>query len=612
MTPTQGLSHFVRRRLPGVVLAVALIVAAASAALAMSSGASSSTTDLGVWKMATGLLGGLALFLFGIEQLSDALKALAANRLKDILARLTTNRFTAAATGALVTAIIQSSSVTTVLVVGFISAGILSVSQSVGIIFGANIGSTVTAQVVAFKATELALPLVTIGFAMLFVSKRDRGRQYGAMIMGLGMLFYGMGLMNTAMKPLRSFTPFLDLMAQMENPLLGILVAAIFTGLIQSSSAATGVVIALASQGLITLPAGIALVFGANVGTCVTAMLASMGKPRPAIRAGMVHVLFNIAGVLLWVGLIDYLAAFVTWLSPAEAGLSGLDKLAAETPRQIANAHTVFNVANTFIFLPFGALFARLVEAMVPEGADDKAVTTTTAGEWTAVHLDPGILAVPSVALEQTRGELARLARLIEGMVCDIMPSFQQGDVSRADRIFEQTEEAEGIAIQIDEYLIQVSRRNLSQEQSEYTSQLQDVGTDLTHINSLLRRFVVPLLRRRAETDVVLPEPLTEALTTYYDCVCGVLSTVIEAVAENRAELARDVVRAEPEIRQQLTRYRPLHHEYMPVTDEQPGAGIDLDLLDYIRRIYMYSEDMAYTVLHGYLDQRGGARKRKI
>lgn len=591
----------------------AIFLATCVAAQSLSNSAAK-PSDLDLWSMVTGLLGGLALFLFGIEQMSDALKALAANRLKDILEKLTTNRYMAAATGAVVTAIVQSSSVTTVLVVGFISAGILSVSQSVGVIFGANIGSTVTAQLIAFKVTALSLPMVTVGFAMLFISRQDKVRQYGSMIMGLGLLFFGMALMSDSMRPLRSYGPFLDLMQQMENPALGILVAALFTGLVQSSAATTGVVIALAGQGLISLPAGIALVFGANIGTCVTALLASLGKPRPALRASAVHILFNIVGVVLWVGFIDQLAAFVIWLSPSEAGLSGAEKLAAETPRQIANAHSIFNIANTFIFLPFGALFARLVEVLVPEKADDRAIMEGAAPEWTAVHLDPGLLAVPSIALEQTRGELARLARLVEQMVGDIMPSFRQNDAQMADAMLERTNDVETIGVQVDEYLIQVSRRNLNQEQSEFTSQLMDVGTNLAHINSLVRKDVAPLLHRKADLKTQVPEAVQAALVAYYDEVRRLLGVAIEAFAENEAERAREVVRAKPEVTRQLHAYRPLHYKHVGADGEEsdPGAEIDLDLLDYLRRIYTYTEAIAYTMLHGYLDQRRSGRKQKV
>jgi phosphate:Na+ symporter len=242
-------------------------------------------TELAMLPLVMGLLGGLALFLYGMDKMSESLKAVAGERMKSILARLTTNRVTGALTGAFVTAVIQSSSVTTVLVVGFVTAGLMSVSQSVGIIMGANIGTTITAQIIAFKVTKYALLIVAAGFAMLFLGKRERTRHHGAGIMGLGLVFFGMGVMGEAMAPLRSYQPFLDAMIRMENPAVGILVAALFTGLIQSSSATTGIVIVMASQGLITLTAGIALILGANIGTCVTALLASIGRSLAPISA---------------------------------------------------------------------------------------------------------------------------------------------------------------------------------------------------------------------------------------------------------------------------------------------------------------------------------------
>ncbi len=274
-------------------------------------------------KMAMTLFGGLALFLFGMEQMADNLRAVAGEKMKLILAKLTSNRFMGAITGAFVTAVFQSSSVTTVLVVGFISAGLLSLAQSIGVIMGANIGTTITAQIVAFKVTKAALLMIAMGFGMLFFSRQERTRQYGGMLMGLGMVFFGMSVMSDAMKPLRSFQPFLDLMMQMENPLIGILIAAIFTGLVQSSSATTGIVIVMASEGFITLPAGIALAFGANIGTCITAMLASIGKPREAVRAAGVHILFNILGVVVWIAFSPLLADLIVWISPAYPSLSG-------------------------------------------------------------------------------------------------------------------------------------------------------------------------------------------------------------------------------------------------------------------------------------------------
>ena len=323
--------------------------------------------DVDWFYLVMALFGGLAMFLYGMEQMSDGLQSAAGDKLKDVLAGLTRNRFLGAITGAFVTAVLNSSSVTTVLVVGFISAGFMTLTQSVGIIMGANIGSTFTAQIVAFNVTQYSLLLVALGFFMLFTAKTERIRHYGSMIMGLGLIFYGMGVMGEAMNPMRTYEPFLELMVKMENPLLGILVGAVFTGLVQSSAATTGIAIVMATEGLISLPAGIALSFGANIGTCVTAILAAIGKPAEAVRAAVVHITFNIAGVLLWVMFIPQLAEFIVNISPSAVELTGKEKMAAEVPRQIANAHTVFNLANTLVFIWITPLFAKLAVFLVPE-----------------------------------------------------------------------------------------------------------------------------------------------------------------------------------------------------------------------------------------------------
>ena len=598
----------------GILLATVLVGAAWAGTEALAGKvAGTKSGGLEVWTMGMGLLGGLALFLFGMEQMSDALKALAADRLKDILARLTTNRYMGALTGAIVTAIIQSSSVTTVLTVGFITAGILSVSQAVGIIFGANIGTTLTAQIIAFKVTKLALLMIAAGFAMLFISRRDQIKQYGAMIMGLGLVFFGMSLMSDAMKPLRTYAPFLDLMMRMENPALGILVAAAFTGLVQSSSATTGVVIAMAGQGLITLEAGIALIFGANVGTCVTAMLASIGKPNAALRASLIHVLFNVLGVVLWVFFIDHLARLVVDLSPVNAGLSGMEKLAAETPRQIANAHTIFNIANTLIFLPFGAQFARLVEYLVPERGEERTVITGAAPEWTQVHLDPELLSVPSIALEQTRGEIKRMGQQVGSIVEDIMPGFVDNNLELVDRSLEREAEVEYIGEQIDEFLIQISRRNLNQQQSEFAVQLMDVTKELEHMGQFIKKDLVPLLLKKAEADIPFDEEGKAGLLEYHENVHANLEKTIVAFQENDAELAREVVRAKPALVGQQRTYRISHYERLQEDESEAASSseIHLDLVDYLRRIYSYSESIAFTMLAGNLDTRKKGRREE-
>ena len=315
--------------------------------------------------MSMGLLGGLALFLFGMDQMSDALKSALGDQMKEQLARLTRNRFTGALTGAFVTAVVQSSSVTTVLVVGFVSAGMMSMTQSIGIIMGANVGTTLTAQIVAFNIEDAALWMVAAGFLMLFTGSKERIRHYGSVLMGLGLVFYGMGLMGNAMQPLRSYEPFLNLMNRMDQPLLAILIGALFTALVQSSSATTAIIITMAGQGLLTLEAGIILAFGANIGTCVTAQLAAIGKPREALRAACIHLFFNVGGVLIWLPFITLLAYWVTIISPAYPELAGTSRVAAEVPRQIANAHTLFNIINTLLFIGFTNYLAKFVQWLI-------------------------------------------------------------------------------------------------------------------------------------------------------------------------------------------------------------------------------------------------------
>ena len=326
---------------------------------------------------------------------------------------------------------------------------------------GANIGTTITAQIVAFKITKAALLMVGVGFTMLFASKNERIKQYGTMLMGLGLVFFGMSVMSDAMKPLRSYQPFLDLMIQMENPFIGILIAAGFTGLIQSSSATTGIVIVMASQGFITLPAGIALAFGANIGTCVTAMLASIGKPREAVRAAAVHVLFNVGGVIIWFFFIPQLAEVVAWISPTHPELTGVDRLGAETPRQIANAHTIFNIANTIIFIGFTTQLARLVERMIPDRDLEDEVMGVS-----AKYLDTELLSTPSLAIDRVRLEVLHMGETVQEMLKQIMPAILSGNRETLRAIRDMDDQVDLLYAQIIDYMGRISKRTLTEQQT--------------------------------------------------------------------------------------------------------------------------------------------------
>jgi phosphate:Na+ symporter len=486
-----------------------------------------------------GLLGGLALFLFGMGQMTDSLKAVAGQGLRLLLAKLTRNRFTAALTGAFVTAVIQSSSVTTVLVVGFISAGLLSLQQSVGVIMGANVGTTLTAQIIAFKVTQYALVLIAGGFFISFVARRDRVRRTGELVMGLGLVFYGMQLMSDGTAPLREYEPFIDLMGRMDSAWLGILVGAGFTALVQSSSATTGIVIVLASQGFLSLEAGIAIALGSNIGTCATAILSALGKPREALQAAMVHVLFNVIGALMWVFLIDQLAELVRSLSPQATGLEGTALLAAETPRQIANAHTVFNVANTAVLIWFTKPIARLVERLVPIRPEPEPEAVE------ARYLDEGFLETPALALDRIRLEVARLG----DKACHIV-HLAGGDPDAPDagglpRAGELSSEVERVR-ELHRLILAYARRLLAQDLTELEGErLQGLLTAASDLDTLAESVVQDLTVIGEEwesRELESSEETRRRIRELYRVVEDALQQAADSLRDADMERARAVV----------------------------------------------------------------------
>ncbi|NCF16018.1 MAG: Na/Pi cotransporter family protein [Gammaproteobacteria bacterium] len=549
-------------------------------------------TTASVLLMAVNLAGGLALFLFGIDQMTEGLKSVAGERMRSVLARLTSNRFMGAMTGAFVTSIIQSSSVTTVLVVGFTTAGLMSFAQSIGVIMGANIGTTITAQIVAFKVTKAALFMVAVGFSFLFFGKKSPLRHHGEIIMGLGLVFFGMSIMSDAMQPLRTFQPFLDFMAAMENPFLGILVAAAFTALVQSSSATTAIVIVMAGQGFITLPAGIALAFGANVGTCVTALLAAIGKPREALRAAVTHVLFNIAGVLVWLAFIDQLAHLVTTLSPTNPELSGTQRLAAEAPRQIANAHTIFNVANTFIFIWFTTLIARLVEWMVPDKPLEEEVIIS------ARYLDQDLLSTPSLALDMVRREIRHMGEHVTEMLAAIMPAILHGSASSLRELQEIDERVDILHAEIVIYLGRISQRELTEKQTAELVGLMDAVNDLENIGDVIEMNLVELGRRRIGKGVAISQPTQVVLTDFHQVVMDAVAAAIRAVGEDSYEDARSVMDMKKEI-MRITNSAATHEAQRLVANEPhriEAYTVEMDIAEKLQRIFYFARRMARTI----------------
>ena len=478
----------------------------------------------------TGLFGGLALFLFGMDLMTKALKRAAGDHMKELLGKMTRNRFIGAGMGAVTTGIVNSSSVTTVILVGFISAGLMSTAQSVSVIMGANIGSTMTAQILAFKVSQFALPMITLGFLLTFASNVRNAQEYGHIILSMGLVFFGMGVMSDAMAPLRSYEPFIAFIATLSHPAVAALVGAAFTAVIQSSAATTGIVIVLAAQNLMGLEAAVAVALGANIGTCATAGLAVINKPRPAVRAALVHVLFNIAGVMIWIGLIPELAEISRAISPGD-GVGG----AVDAPRQIANAHTIFNVANTLIFIGFTPQIARLVEWMIPDRP--LSAEETLAPKF----LDENVLSTPAIALENTRYEIVRMGQY----VCDMLHRSREAalgtDRRRLDALEARDKPLDKLHRAIITHLGRISVTSLSERNAQTLMQLVEIANDLEHIGDRIASDIVTSTRKRLDERVKIGAESGAQIAAIYDEVEKALSGALEAVNNHDATLAATV-----------------------------------------------------------------------
>ncbi len=348
-----------------------------------------------------GLLGGLALFLYGMQMMSGGLEDAAGNKMKKILEKLTSNRFLGVLVGAGITAVIQSSSATTVMVVGFVNSGMMTLSQAVWIIMGANIGTTITGQLIALDVGTMAPFFAFIGVALIVFLKSPKSHHIGKILAGLGILFIGMGMMSDAMKPLRELPMFVNLMTKFSNPVLGILAGAVFTAIIQSSSASVGILQTLAIAGLIDFKAAAFVLFGQNIGTCITAVLASIGTNRSAKRTTVIHLLFNVIGTTVFTTAC-ILLPITDWVGSFSAG---------DVSQQIANMHTIFNITTTVLLLPFGTFLAKAAEKILP---DRKSESVTTLGslteEFRRGNISLGLTAVHTDLLKQEIGKMISLA----------------------------------------------------------------------------------------------------------------------------------------------------------------------------------------------------------
>ena len=555
--------------------------------------ASSSSNDaegFSFFLIIIGLFGGLGMFLYGMEMMSDGMKMTAGNSMRAILKKLTSNRFIAVFVGAFITMIIQSSSATTVMLVSFVNSGLLNFVQALGVILGSNIGSTVTAQIVAFKVTDYALLLIAVGSIMTLFSKKDSAKHIGFVILGFGLLFYGMKVMSDTMKPLRTDPTFNSILTSFENPFLGILAGAIFTALIQSSSATTGIVITLASSGSITLEAGIPLILGANIGTCITALLAGLKATRDAKRVAIGHVLFNVIGVLV----------FCFWI-PTFADL--VAQTTDNIPRQIANAHTIFNIVSTMLFIPFAPFISRTIIRYFPDKEKLRNIEKPA-----ILNLDEKVLSYPTAAINNAQAEISGVVGLTERVVGSLVPPFitdkDQSDVENPELnlitgLHQRLEKIKYLNENISNYLIKISQQDLTSHQSREVFALVSATNYLNSINDTVKVKFENLIGKKESLDEGFSDAGQEEILVYHAKLLKQIKRLNKYFVKYDRGKATKIMKKGKKYKGLEEKYRLEHFKRVSsnVSVSVATHQLHVELMDMLKQINTFIELIASTLL---------------
>ncbi|QPC47427.1 Na/Pi cotransporter family protein [Mangrovibacillus cuniculi] len=538
--------------------------------------------DYNVQEMIFQFIGGLGIFLFGIKYMGDGLQNAAGDRLREILEKSTSNPFMGVLSGILVTILIQSSSGTTALTVGLVNAGFMTFRQAIGVIMGANIGTTVTAFIIGIKISDYALPIIGAGAILLFFFKSKKIYHLGQVVFGFGALFLGLSLMSDGMKPLRSLEAFKELTVQMsDNPILGVIIGTVFTVIVQSSSATIGILQELFAQDAMSLDAALPVLFGDNIGTTITAVLAAIGTSVAARRAAAVHVTFNLIGTAIFLLLLIPFTTFISFLQ---------DKLELEPAMTIAFAHGTFNIANTIIQFPFIAVLAWIVTKLIR--GEDSAI------EYAPKHLNPVFIETsPSVALGQAKEEVVRMATLsLKGL--EEANSFIHTNKKKHADIALQTEDAlNNLDRKITAYLVQLSGKSLSEEERTLHANLMDSVRDLERVGDHMEN-IVELIDFRINNRVSLSEQALSELTEMMELTIATLKNATKALDTKDVRLAEQVLANEEKIDNMERVLRKKHIVRLNEGVCSGDAGvIFVDIVSNLERIGDHAVNLAESVM---------------
>jgi len=533
-----------------------------------------------------GILGGVGLFIYGIWEMSEGLHKASGERTRKILHNLTGSPIRGVLVGTGITSLIQSSSATTVMVIGFVNAGLMTLVQALGVIFGANIGTTITAQLIAFKLTDYALPIIGLGMLTIFLAKKKTHKYIGEFLLGFGILFLGLSILTNVVKPLGQYPWFNNIfIAFSRNHILGILAGAAVTAILQSSSVTSGMVLGLAMANLIDLKAALPLILGCNIGTCVTALIASLGTSISAKRAAVAHIIFNIIGVIIF---LPFLVIFQNLVIHTSHSLA----------RQIANAHTLFNVINTVIFLPFVGLFATLLTKII-RGKEEEEI------EYLPKYLERHLLNTPPIAIEAAIKETIRTLGLTQRMVALATDSFFKNNANSLEKITRGEEAVDSLREAITNYLVELMQRELSQNDSRKIPPLIHAINDVERIGDHAENLR-DLVQQKIDSRLSFSDTAIEELRKIHTEINQMINCTINALQTNNINEAKLVLEQECQINTLRDRLKDNHVRRLEQGQCQVLSGVVfLDMVSNFEKIGDHLTNVAQAVIEG-LQWNGG------
>jgi phosphate:Na+ symporter len=538
--------------------------------------------ELNLQEMLFEFLGGLGIFLYGIKFMGDGLQKSAGDRLRDILDRFTTNPLMGVLAGIFVTVLLQTSSGTTVITVGLVSAGFMTLRQAIGVIMGANIGTTVTAFIIGIDIGEYALPIIAVGSVMLFFFKSKKVHNFGQIVFGFGALFYGLELMSGGMKPLRSLDAFHELTVEMSsNPILGVVIGTLFTVIVQSSSATIGILQSLHAESMINLDGALPILFGDNIGTTITAVLAAIGTSVAAKRAAATHVLFNLIGTTLFLIILGPFTSLIELLK---------ENLNLNPEMSIAFAHGIFNTTNTIIQLPFIAILALIVTKLIP--GEDSIV------DYKAQHLDPVFIEQsPSIALGQAKEEVLRMGKFALMGLEETNEFLKTKNTKHSATAYQLEEAINNLDRKITDYLVDLATSSLSEHESEEHSMLIDTVRDIERIGDHFEN-IIELIEYQQANKVKMTDTAMDDLETMFNLTVSTVEEALQALDQKNLDAARAVVKKEDKIDSMERTLRKQHILRMNEGQCSGQAGIVfVDIVSNLERIGDHAVNIAEYVL---------------